>query len=179
MTAGGHSLADRVKAWLLDRLDNDSVRPWIPPFCAAWLTWAVLAAVWLPPVTIIEDAMGHTAYVLWVLMAIPGNLTPIVGLRMRHGGSSIHNMSDELLARDWAGLFLQTTGHAVCCVLLLMFEVAAVIGAVTYSGPNVYAGVTVFAAFMLLPWTGATALLCAQAMRKVQRGLALEHEVRG
>ncbi len=165
----------RFKAWLLTKLDNDSVRPWVPAYNSAWLAWAILATFWprsLPVVTTIYDAMGPDAYMLWVWMAIPANLSPIIGLAIRHGGSSIQGMSKPLLFADWMGLFLQAGGHAIAHVLLIMFEISVVIAVCTYPSP---VGMTIFAGFMLLPWTGGVAFLCAQCLRKVQRGIALEH----
>lgn len=165
----------RLKAWLLNKLDNDSVRPWVPAYNSAWLAWAILATFWLPPVATIHQAMGPDAYTLWVWMAIPANLGPIVGLAMRHGGSSVGSISKPLLFADWMGLFLQSGGHAIAHVLLIMFEISVIITVLTYDGPAVYAGMTIFTGFMLLPWTGGVAFLCAQCLRKVQRGIALEH----
>lgn len=163
-----------LKAWFMHRLDEDSVRQWIAPYCAVWITWAILAIFKLPPVSLIEDAMGHSVYVAWLWIAIYANGSVIAGLWMRHGGSAIANMSTPLLLRDWMGLFSQASGHIMCSGLLLMFEVSAIIGARDYDGPNLYAGVTIFCAFMLLPWTLGTAFLCAQCLRKVQKGLQLE-----
>ncbi|MGA5467190.1 hypothetical protein [Mycobacterium sp. NPDC050041] len=164
----------RLKAWWLNRLDNDSVRAWVPPYCAVWLIWALLATVWLPPVPTIEPVMGHVAYLLWVWIAIPANLAPIAGLWMRHGGSAIADMSNQLLFRDWMGLILQATGHAVCFVLLLLFQVSAWLAIANYTGPSTYAGMTLFSAVMLTPWTVGVLLLCAQCVRKIQRGMQLE-----
>lgn len=171
-------LASRLKAWWIEKLDNDSVRPWVPMYYYPWLAWALLATFWLPPVNIIEEGMGSVVYMFWVVLAIPGTLGPIMGLRMRHGGSAVQAMSVLLLLRDWMGLIFQAGGHAVSCVLLLMFEIAAWIGAWNYEGPQAYAGLTIFAAVMLIPWTSGTAMLCAQCLRKIQRGLQIERRAR-
>lgn len=168
------TLADRLKLWWLTRLDNDSVRAWVPPYCAVWLTWALLALTVFPPVPTIEPTMGPVAYLLWVWIAIPANLAPIAGLWMRHGGAAIKDMSTQLLFRDWMGLIFQATGHAVCFVLMVVFQVSAWLAVSHYTGPNAYAGMTLFCAVMLLPWTGGVALLCAQCIRKIQRGFQLE-----
>lgn len=170
------SLTDRLKLWWLETLDTDSVRKWVPPYCTIWLTWAILATLVFPPVPTIHESMGPAAYWVWVVVAIPANLAPMVGLKMRHGGSAIQDMSDRLLFRDWMGLILQATGHAVCHVLMLMFEIAAWIAVWNYDGPNAYAGLTIFTASLLLAWTGGTAILCAQCVRKIQRGLRIERE---
>ena len=170
------SLADRLKHWWLKKLDSDSVREFVPHYNAAWLTWAVLALFFLPAVPTVSQSMGISAYWVWTGLAIPANALPIIGLRMRHGGSAVQDMSTRLLMRDWYGLFFQAAGHALACFLLLMFEISAVITVFTYDGPNTYAGLTVFAAFMLWPWTEGTLILCAQSLRKVQRGLQLERQ---
>lgn len=170
------SLGHRLKAWWLETLDTDSVRKWVPPYCTIWLTWALFALFLFPPVPTLYGNMGPVAYWLWVSIAIPANIAPMVGLWMRHGGSDIKDMSKGLLFRDWMGLVLQATGHAACHVLLLMFQVSAWIGVYSYTGPNTYAGLTIFAASMLLAWTGGTLVLCAQCIRKIQRGLQIEHE---
>jgi hypothetical protein len=167
-------VTSRLRAWWLRKLDSDSVREFVPHYNAAWLTWAVLATFVLPAVPTVSQSMGISGYWVWTWLAIPANALPIIGLRMRHGGSAIQDMSTRLLIRDWFGLFFQAAGHALACFLLVMFEISAVITALTYSGPNVYAGLTVFAAFMLWPWTEATFILCAQSLRKVQRGRQLE-----
>lgn len=167
-----------LKAWWLETLDTDSVRKWVPPYCSIWLVLALLQTFLFPPVPSLYEQMGPVAYWLWVWIAIPANLAPMVGLWMRHGGSDIKDMPKGLLFRDWMGLVLQATGHAVCHVLLLMFEVSAWIAVWNYDGPNTYAGLTIWAAGMLLAWTGGTAMLCAQCIRKIQRGLRLEEKAR-
>lgn len=167
-------LTARFKAWIVSRLDNDSVRAWVPPYCAVWLSWSVVALIAFPPISTISETMGVPGYYVWVTIAIPANLAPIIGLRMRHGGSAIGDMSNRLLFRDWMGLILQGTGHLVCHVLMLMFQVSAWIAAWSYDGPSQYAGMTIFAASMLLPWSFGTLLLCAQCVRKFQRGLEIE-----
>lgn len=170
------TLTHRLKVWWLDTLDEDSVRRWVPPYCTIWLTWAMLAILVFPPVPTIYDSMGTAAYWLWVWIAIPANAFPMIGLWMRAGGSAVNRMSDRLLFRDWMGLILQATGHAVCHVLMVMFQIAAWIAVWNYDGPNEYAGLTIFTASLLLAWTGGTALLCAQSIRKIQRGMQIESE---
>lgn len=172
-------MGDRLKAWWIDKLDSDSVRSWVPDYCATWLTWAVLATFWLPPISTIHEAMGSAAYTAWVWLSIPANVMPIVGLKIRHGGSSVQAMATPLLAADWAGLFLQAAGHALAHVLLVMFEISVVITVFTYHGPALYAGMTVFCGVMLSPWMRGTLLLCAQCLRKWQKGLQLEREALG
>lgn len=170
------TLVDRLRHWLIDALEADSVRRWVTPYCTIWLTWALLAIAVFPPVATISESMGAGAYWAWVIVAVPANIAPMVGLKMRHGGSTVQDMSDRLLFRDWMGLVLQATGHAVCHILLVMFEIAAWIAVWRYNGPNAYAGLTIFTASMLLAWTGGTALLCAQCVRKIQRGVQRERE---
>jgi hypothetical protein len=168
------TLADRIKAWWDRKLDSDSVREFVPHYNAAWLAWAFLATFLLPAVPTVSEAMGVPAYWVWTWLAIPANALPMIGLKMRHGGSAIQDMSTRLLRQDWFGLYFQAAGHALACFLMVMFEISAVITVVTYDGPNVYAGLTVFAAFMLWPWTEGTLLLCAQCLRKVNRGKQIE-----
>lgn len=151
-------------------IQSDSVRPFISLFYAPWLMWALLAAFVFPPVQIIQEQMGHGVYVAWVWISIPGTLAPIIGLQMRHGGASIEEMNSPLLFRDWMGLFLQWGGHSCMCVLLILFEVSATLAALNYSGPNNYAGVTIFAAFLLSAYMFGTALLAVQCLRKIWRG---------
>lgn len=165
-----------LKAWWLNTLDEDSVRKWVPPYCTLWLSWALIATFYFPPVTSIYSSMGPAAYWAWVYVAIPANIAPIVGLWMRHGGSSIQAMSDNLLYRDWMGLVLQAAGHFVCHVLMVMFQISAWIAVWTYQGPNNYAGLTIFAATLLLAWTGGTLILCAQCIRKIRIGIKHERE---
>jgi hypothetical protein len=168
------TLATRLRIWWIETLKADSVRKWVPPYCTIWLTWALLALIVFPPVPSIYDQMGAPAYWAWVVIAVPANLAPMIGLRMRHGGSSIQDMSGKLLFRDWMGLILQATGHAVCHVLMVMFQIAAWMAVWNYSGPNSYAGLTIFAASMLLAWTGGTAILCAQCILKIKQGFQNE-----
>lgn len=163
-----------IKAWWLRKLDSDSVREFVPHYNAAWLCWALLATVFLPAVPTVSQAMGVDAYWMWTWLAIPANALPIIGLRMRHGGSSIADMSARLLRRDWWGLGFQAGGHALAFMLLVMFEISCVVTIFTYDGPNVYAGLTVFAMFMLWPWTEGSLILACQALRKVQKGKAIE-----
>lgn len=169
-------ITHRLKVWWRRKLDSDSVRDWVSPYCTIWLTWAVLALIVFPPIKTISGTMGVTGYYVWVVIAIPANLAPLVGLRMRHGGSAIQTMSNRLLFQDWMGLGLQATGHFVCHVLMLMFQVSAWSAALSYDGEAEYAGMTIFAATMLIPWTGGTLFLCAQCVRKIQRGLQIERQ---
>lgn len=171
-------ITGRLKVWWLKRLDEDSVRQWVPGYCSAWLTWAVLATVWLPEVPTIESVMNHAAYVAWVWCAIPGNLAPIIGMWMRDGDSSLQDMNTRLLLRDWMGLVLQAGGHIWCHALLVMFQVSAWVVVFTYAGSGLYAGMTVFCAIMLMPWTLGVLLLFAQSVRKIQRGKQMELEAR-
>lgn len=162
------SVTNRIRAWWLATLDEDSVRKWVPPYCTIWFIWALFAVIVFPPVPTIYQSMGAGAYWTWVWVAIPANIAPILGLWMRDGGSRIQDMSTRLLRRDWMGLIFQATGHFVCHVLMVMFQIAAWIGVWTYSGPNTYAGLTIFAASLLLSWTGGTLILCLQCVRKIQ-----------
>lgn len=167
-------LTARIRIWWLRKLESDSVREFVPRYNGAWLLWAVLATVWLPAVPTISESMGLPAYWAWTWLAIPANALPLIGLRMRHGGSAISDMSTRLLLRDWFGLYFQAAGHALACFLMLMFEVSAVITVATYDGPNTYAGLTVLAGFLFWPWTEGTFVLCAQCLRKVQKGREIE-----
>lgn len=172
-------LVDRLKAWWLNTLDEDSVRKWVAPYCTIWLTWALLATFIFPPVPSIHDILGEPAYQIWVWAAIPANLAPIVGLKLRHGGSPVYGIATPLLFADWMGLILQAVGHLSCHILLVLFEITAWTAVATYQGPNSYAGLTVFCAVMLLAWTGGTLMLFAQCMRKLQRGRELERQWKG
>lgn len=173
------TLADRLKIWWLNKVDDDSVRGWVPDYCATWLTWALLGTFLLPPISTLHEAMGPGAYTAWVWLSIPANVMPIVGLRMRRGGSSLQNMSTPLLAADWAGLFLQAAGHALAHALMWVFEISVVITVFTYDGPALYAGMTIFCGIMLSTWWRGSLLLCAQCLRKWQKGLQLEREAMG
>ena len=164
----------RLKAWWLRKLDSDSVREFVPRYNGAWLAWALLATFWLPPVPTISEAMGVGAYVAWTWFAVVVNVLPLIGLKMRHGGSSVQDMTRRLLVADWWGLYFQAAGHALACVLLVMFEISAAITLITYDGPSTYPGLTVLAAFMFWPWMEGTLLLSAQAFRKLSRGRQLE-----
>lgn len=168
------TLGARVKALWFKVLRNDSVRFWVSPYCAVWLLFAIPATFVLPPIKTLADAMGGDGYLAWVWISIPANLAPIIGLWMRHGGQDIAAMSTRLLFRDWMGLIVQILGHAVCFLLLMWFEVTAWVAVLTYQGPSVWAGVTYFAAIMLMAWTGGVFVLCAQCVLKVQRGIELE-----
>lgn len=168
------TLTERIKTWWFRKLDSDSVREFVPHYNAAWLAWAILALVFLPPVPTISQAMGVTEYWIWTGLAVVANALPLIGLRMRHGGSAIADMSDRLLRADWWGLGFQAGGHALAFMLLLMFEVSAIITVFTYDGQAAYAGLTVFAIFMLWPWTEGSLILSAQALRKVQKGREIE-----
>jgi hypothetical protein len=168
------TLVDRIRIWWNKKLESDSVREFVPRYNFAWLTWAVLATFWLPAVPTISQAMGEPAYWIWTWTAIAANGLPLIGLRMRVGGTSFQDMSTRLLLRDWWGLYFQAIGHALACGLMLMFEVSGVITVMTYEGENAYAGLTVLAMFLFWPWCEGTFLLCAQCLRKVERGKQLE-----
>lgn len=169
--------ATPLKAWLLAKLDDDSVRPWVPLYCAAWMIWAICALFWLPPVSTLSETMGMVGYYMWVTVSIIGNLGPIVGMWMRHGDMPIHMMSNPLLLRDWMGLIFQAGGHLICNILLITFQISAWITVITYSGPAIYAGMTLFTSFMLAPWTIGVLMLFAQCCRKLQRGLQIEQRM--
>jgi len=152
-------------------LENDSVRPFVSLYYIPWLVWAILAVFWFPPVTLIESAMGHQVYVLWVWVTIPGTIAPMVGLALRRGGSSVAAMTRPLLFQDWMGLVMQATGHAVMCVLLVLFEISAVTGALDYKvTQGLYAGMTILCAFLLSSYMFGTALLSMQCLRKMWKG---------
>lgn len=159
--------------WAL--LENDSVRPYITMYYVPWLTWAILATLWFPPVTIIASPMGHAVYVAWVWMTIPGTLAPMTGLMLQAGGKPVAQMSTPLLFRDWLGLVMQAGGHACMCILLLLFEISAARGAMEYmAAEGVYAGLTIFVVFILSPYVLATGLLSLQCLRKMWIGEQLK-----
>lgn len=152
-------------------VEDDSVRRFIPIYYTPWLVWAIFATFLFPPVGILETAMGHLVYVAWVWITIPGAAIPMIGLVMRHGGADIHKMTTPLLLRDWMGLVMQATGHAVMCVLLILFEYSAAIGAVNYMATQGgYAGMTILVAFLLSSYMFGTALLSMQCLRKMWKG---------
>lgn len=156
-------------------VENDSVRNFIPLYYLPWLVWAAFATFLFPPVSILQEAMGHVWYVAWVWITIPGAIGPLLGLAMRHGGSDIDDMSQPLLFRDWMGLVLQGTGHAVMCVLLVLFEISAVSGAVDYwQHQGLYAGMTILVAFLLSSYMFGTFILSLQAIRKIHKGEQLK-----
>jgi hypothetical protein len=156
-------------------LENDSVRPFVSMYYAPWLVWAILATFWFPPVTLIQTAMGAQVYTLWVWVTIPGTIAPMVGLALRHGGSSVANMTTPLLFQDWMGLVMQATGHAASCVLLILLEYSLVQGAVHYwDDQGTYAGVTILFAFLLSAYMFGTGWLAAQCLRKIQKGEQLK-----
>jgi hypothetical protein len=156
-------------------LENDSVRPFITMYYIPWLIWSVLATIWFPPVGIIESTMGHTVYVAWVWMTIPGTLAPMIGLALQAGGKPVAMMSTPLLFRDWLGLVGQAGGHACMCILLLLFEISATRGAMEYmAAEGVYAGLTIFVVFILSPYVLATGLLSGQCLRKMWIGEQLK-----
>lgn len=167
-------MSERIRsAWakFWELLENDSVRPFVSMYYAPWLVWAVLAVFWFPPVTIIETVMGHQVYVAWVWLAIPGTLAPMIGMALRHGGSAYEDMTRPLLFADWMGLWMQATGHAVMCVLLVLFEYSAITGALDYKATQgLYAGMTILVAFLLSSYMLGTALLSAQCLRKIWKG---------
>lgn len=167
-------LTARLKAWWDRKLESDSVREFVPRYNGAWLAWAVLATFQLPPVSTISDAMGLPAYWAWTVLAIIANALPLIGLRMRHGGSSLQDMTVRLVKQDWWGLYFQAAGHGLACFLLVMLEISAGIAVFTYDGPNAYAGVTVLLAFMVWPWMEGTLVLCFQALRKLDKGEQME-----
>lgn len=170
------TFGDRLRNWWRKKLNSDSVREFIPHYNIAWLAWAVLALFALPAVATVSESMGWVAYWWWVGLAIPANALPIIGLRMRHGGQAIQEMSEKLLKLDWWGLSFQAAGHALACGLLIVFEISCIITVVTYDGPALYAGLTVFAMFVLFPWLEGTFLLCAQCLAKIERGKQIEKQ---
>lgn len=167
-------LTARIKAWWDRKLESDSVREFVPRYNGAWLAWALLATFWIPAVPTISEAMGIGAYWTWTYLAIVANALPLIGLRMRHGGSAIADMSRRLLLRDWFGLYFQAAGHGLACFLLVMLEIAGAITVFTYDGPSVYAGTTVLLGFMVWPWMEGTLVLSAQSFRKISKGRELE-----
>lgn len=165
----------RLVARFWDFVEDDSVRGFIPLYYTPWLIWAIFATFLFPPVSILQEAMGHGVYVAWVWITIPGAIAPLVGLAMRHGGSDIDDMGDLLLFRDWMGLCLQATGHAVMCVLLILFEYSAILGAMAYwKSEGVYAGMTILVAFLLSSYMFGTAVLSLQCLRKIHKGEQLK-----
>lgn len=167
-------MSDRTRgiwARFWELIENDSVRPFISMYYMPWLVWAVLATFWFPPVSIIETAMGHQVYVAWVWVTIPGTLAPMVGMALRHGGSPYAAIATPLLFADWMGLVMQATGHAVMCVLLVLFEYSAIVGVLDYmKDQGLYAGMTILVAFLLSSYMLGTGLLSAQCLRKMWKG---------
>lgn len=159
---------------LRHRIESNSVRHLIPVFYTPWLLWAILATFWLPPVTIIQQAMGHSTYVFWLWLTIPGTLAPMVGLWLRDGGTDIEDMNSPILRKDWWGLALQWGGHSCMAVLLLLFEISAVKGALAYDGPSSYAGMTIFAAFVLSSYNFGLFMLALQILFKLIRAEELK-----
>lgn len=167
----------RLVALIWQIIESDSVRPFIPLYYIPWLIWGILATTVFPPIAIIEETMGHPGYVLWVWSTICGTSAAVTGLLMRHGGEALISMSKPLLARDWMGLCLQCGGHSCMCVLLILFEISAITAVLDRSAEGTYAGMTLFAAFVLSSYLIGTGLLALQCLRKLWMGEQLKRRL--
>lgn len=166
-----------MRFWQL--VDEDSVRPFIWLYYIPWLLWSMLTVAGLmPSVGALEDAMGGAVYQAWLLLTIPGTLFPMIGLALRHGGSSVAQISTPLLFADRLGLAMQTGGHACMCFLLTLFEYSAWSAALVLlpNQPGV-AGLIMFCATILMAYVLGTVLLTLQCLRKFHKGSKLRRRL--
>lgn len=156
-----------AKFWAL--LDSDSVRPFIFLYYIPLLLWGVYAILWADHIPFLDPILRGWLYTLWVWVPVPGTLSAMVGLALRHGDTSILDIRSPLLRRDFLGLCLQASGHASMFLVLLAFEVGTVTGA--------YWGQPVLSAFALSSYVMGTAILTMQCLRKLWRGEQLKKDL--
>lgn len=162
-------MSDRIRsAWarFWDLLDSDSVRPFIPAYYFPLFLWGIYGTFVAHPIALIVDQMGPLVYNVWLWLQIPATVVAMAGLALRHGGSSLAEMSNPLLFRDWLGLWMQFGGHACMHLVLLTFVITGVAGA--------YWGQPVFSVFAISSYVVGTAVLALQCARKLWRGFQLQ-----
>lgn len=140
-------------------LDSESVRLFVWPYYLALLAWAVYAAAWAQPIAFVEAVMGHTFWNLWVWIQIPGTLSVMIGLGLRHGGKPVAQMSAPALFSDYLGLWMQLGGHLCMGFVLAAYEIAAVQGA--------YWGQATFSIFVVAPFVLGCIFLALGTGRKL------------
>lgn len=161
-------MTDRVKhavARFWELLDSESVRLFVWPFYAGLLCWGIYGTFFSAPIQIVYPVMGKLLYNAWVWINIPGTVSVMVGLALRHGGKPIAEMTGPMLFSDYMGLWLQLGGHMCMFFALLAYEVSAVRG--------VYWGYAAFSIFALAPYVLGCFFLALQTARKLWRGETL------
>jgi hypothetical protein len=143
--------------WYL--LDSESVRLFVWPYYFFLLLWGIYASIWAQPISIVEPALGHWFYNFWVWMQIPGTLSVMIGLVLRHGGKSVFEMTSPALFRDYLGLWMQFGGHSCMGFILAAYEIAAI--------RTAYWGQAVFSIFAIAPFVLGCAFLALQTARKL------------
>lgn len=146
------------------------MRLFVWPFYLGLLCWGIYGTFFSAPIPIVYPVMGNLLYSAWVWINIPGTLSVMIGLAMRHGGKPIAQMTAPMLFRDYMGLWLQLGGHMCMFFALLAYELAAVRGA--------YWGYAAFSIFALAPYVLGCFFLALQTARKLWRGESLHQSIK-
>ena len=150
-------------------VDSDSVRPFIWLYYIPLMLWGVYATFVADPIPMLLSAMGPMLYEVWSITPILGTGAAMLGLWLRHGGSSFIDIHPPLLRRDWLGLWLQLGGHLSMCMVLLALEVSFI--------SEAYWGQPIISAFALSSYCIGTFLLSLQCGRKLWRGELLTRQL--
>lgn len=156
------TLVDKAVTWFWRQLDSESVRLFVWPFYFGLLCWGIYATIWAWPLSVVEPVMGHSVYLVWLWLHIPGTLFVMVGLILRHGGKPIDEMGPILLFGDYLGLHMQRGGHICMCLLLFMYEASIVAGS--------FWGQPLYSFFAIAPYVAGCAFLALQTHRKIRHG---------
>lgn len=142
-------------------IDGDSVRPFIWLFYIPLMAWGFYATLVAADLQMLGSTLGPVIYSIWEFAPIPGTLSVMIGLVLRHGGSALTEISRPLLYRDWLGLWMQFGGHSSMCLVLVAYEVSTISEA-SWGQP-------VISTFALSSYALGTALLALQCLRKIIR----------
>ena len=159
-------------------IDSDSIRPFVNLYYAPLLVFSVVAIVFMPA-PIDNPMVGDLPVEMWVWVQMGATTAAMTGLALRHGGTSVADMSTLQLRRDWFGLCLQAGGHAAMCVMLLEFEIA--VGKFLASGAlpisTLIWWLLAFGCAAISSYVIGTGLLALQCLRKIHKGLKLAASV--
>lgn len=151
-----------LKSRLLSLLASDSVRNLIWVYYLCFIAWGIQGSFFAYPIALISEPMGQTVYNIWVWSPLIAAPIALIGLAIRHGGSTADDIKGPLLRADFLGLWMQVGGHA------WMFMVIAIyIGTAFYGAQP---GQPLIGAINFIAYLIGVGFLAAQCLYKIRRG---------
>jgi len=157
-------------------VDDNGIPPlWIGLYYGPLLAFSIFAAVTLPTIGA-HPVVAGLPILAWVWAQTGATTAAMGGLWLRRSTAPVADMNMWGLRRDWLGLCLQATGHAVMCTMLAEFEVAVIKFMGSLPIPSLIWWLLAFGVAAISPYVIGTFFLTLQCVYKIDKGRKLQAE---